>query len=64
MTKEEIISQWSVALDSGSFLTAKHDAASLSINFKKFRTVLSPEGILQPHFIHQIWKLRNPALRR
>jgi hypothetical protein len=44
MTKAEIISQWSAALDSGSFLTAKHDAASLSITFKKFRTVLSPEA--------------------
>jgi len=44
MIKEEIISHWSAALDSGSFLTAKHDAASLSITFEKFRTVLSPEA--------------------
>ena len=44
MTKEEIVSEWGAALDSGSFLAPKHDAASLSITFAKFRTVLTPEA--------------------
>ena len=44
MNKQTIITQWSEAVDSGSFLTAKHDPAGLSIGWGTFRTVLSAEA--------------------
>jgi len=44
MKKNDIIGQWSSALDSGSFLTAKHDPTGLSIAWDSFRTVLSSEA--------------------
>jgi len=44
MKKDEIVGQWSDALDSGSFLTRKHDPTNLSIEWGGFRTVLSPEA--------------------
>ena len=44
MNKENIITQWSRAVDSGSFLTAKHDPAGLAIGWATFRTVLSAEA--------------------
>jgi hypothetical protein len=43
MNKQEIITQWSSAVDSGSFLTAKHDPTGLAIGWDRFRTVLSPD---------------------
>jgi len=44
MTKPQIVSEWTKALDSGTFLAPKHDPASLSITFASFRTVLTPEA--------------------
>jgi len=44
MDKHDLIAEWSKAIDSGSFLTAKHDPNNLSIGWGKFRTVLSSEA--------------------
>ena len=41
MTKNELVSAWGNAADSGSLLTAKHDPNNLSIAWPKYRTVLS-----------------------
>jgi hypothetical protein len=44
MNKKDLITQWSSAVDSGSFLTAKHDPTGLAIGWDSFRTVLSEEA--------------------
>ena len=44
MNKQDIITQWSNAVDSGSFLTAKHDPTGLAIGWDSFRTVLSTDA--------------------
>jgi hypothetical protein len=44
MNKQDIITQWSSAVDSGSFLTPKHDPTGLAIGWDSFRTVLSADA--------------------
>ena len=44
MNKNDLLTQWSSALDSGSFLTAKHDPTGLALSWDKFRTVLSTDA--------------------
>ena len=43
MTKNELVSSWGQAAESGSLLTAKHDPNNLTIVWPKFRSVLSYE---------------------
>ena len=44
MNKNDLILQWSAAVDSGSLLTPKHDPTGLYIAWNKFRTVLTLEA--------------------
>ena len=44
MDKANLINEWSNAIQSGSFLTAKHDPTNLSISWASFRTVLTAEA--------------------
>jgi len=44
MKKEDLVTQWSSAIDSGSLLTTKHDPNGLAIAWHGFRTVLSEEA--------------------
>jgi hypothetical protein len=44
MDKEHLVNEWTNAVNSASFLTAKHDPTGLAISFDTFRTVLTPEA--------------------
>lgn len=43
MHKDEIINQWTGSMESGTFLTPKHDPNNLSTTYDSYRTVLRPE---------------------
>jgi hypothetical protein len=43
MNRNNLISQWGQAAESGSLLTAKHDPNNLTITWPKYRSVLSQE---------------------
>ena len=43
MPASDLITIWTGAMDSGSFLIAKHDPASLTASYKDYRSVLTPQ---------------------
>jgi hypothetical protein len=43
MDRNDFISEWAQAADSGTLLTPKHDPANLNITWSKYRSVLSSE---------------------
>lgn len=44
VNRTDLTREWEKAIDSGTFLTPKHDPAELSITWDRFRTVLSHEA--------------------
>jgi hypothetical protein len=44
MDRNQLTQQWGAAIDSGSFLTPKHDPNQLTFAWKSYRTVLSNEA--------------------